>query len=86
LLINGEWVDSQTDTWYDVRDPATQELVTRVPQATPEELKEAARAAELAFKDWRKQSILTRQKLMLDLQYAIRENMVSYFMNQYDIF
>jgi malonate-semialdehyde dehydrogenase (acetylating)/methylmalonate-semialdehyde dehydrogenase len=59
-----------------VHNPATQELVTRVPQATPKELKEAAHAASLAFKTWRKSSILARQRIMLDLQKAIRDNMV----------
>ncbi|KAI9590866.1 Aldehyde/histidinol dehydrogenase [Syncephalis fuscata] len=75
LLINGEWTESQTDTWYDVHNPATQELVTRVPQATPQELKEATHAASLAFKQWRNSSVLSRQRIMLDLQKAIRDNM-----------
>ncbi|KAI0229766.1 hypothetical protein L0F63_003342 [Massospora cicadina] len=54
---------------------ATQELLTRVPQSTPEELKEATLAANLAFKTWRNTSVLTRQRKMLDLQVLIRDNM-----------
>ena len=38
LIINGEKVRSTTDTWLDVLNPATQEVVARVPMATKEEV------------------------------------------------
>ncbi|KAJ1910363.1 hypothetical protein H4219_006227 [Mycoemilia scoparia] len=75
LYINGEFIESQATTHYDVINPATQEIVTKVPQATPQELQEAVRSAQLAFKEWRRTSVLTRQRKMLDLQYLIRQNM-----------
>lgn len=75
LFINGEFTESQTSDWVDVHNPATQEVVSRVPKATAKELDEAAHCAELAFKDWRRTSVLTRQRKMLDLQHAIRANM-----------
>ncbi|KAJ1948081.1 hypothetical protein FBU59_001757 [Linderina macrospora] len=75
LFINGEFVESQTTEWIDVHNPATQELVTRVPKATPQELQEAAASAQSAFKEWRRTSVLTRQRKMLDLQHAVRHNM-----------
>ena len=34
LLINGEWVESQTTVWRDVVNPATQEVLSKVPFAT----------------------------------------------------
>lgn len=37
-FINGRMVESKTKRWIDVRNPATQELVCRVPQSTPEEV------------------------------------------------
>jgi hypothetical protein len=55
---------------------ATQELVTRVPQATQAELNEATKSAASAFKEWKKTTVLTRQRKMLDLQDAIKDNMV----------
>lgn len=73
LYINGEFIDSQTNKWFELRNPATQEIVTYVPQATPQELKEASRVAQDSFKSWRKSSVLTRQRVMLDLQALIRE-------------
>ncbi|KAJ3329864.1 hypothetical protein HDU93_000753 [Gonapodya sp. JEL0774] len=73
LYIHGEFVESQTDKWFEVRDPATQELVTRVPQATAAEHAEAAKSAASAFKEWRKTSPLTRQRKMLDYQMIIKD-------------
>ncbi|TPX32445.1 hypothetical protein SmJEL517_g04458 [Synchytrium microbalum] len=75
LYIGGEFFESQTSKWFELRNPATQELVTMVPQATPQELKHAARSAEDAFKTWKKTSVLTRQRVMLNLQALIRDNM-----------
>ncbi|KAJ1332446.1 methylmalonate-semialdehyde dehydrogenase (acylating) [Batrachochytrium salamandrivorans] len=75
LYINGQFINSQTDQWFELRNPATQEIVTYVPQATPSELKEAARNSQDAFKTWRKSSVLSRQRIMLDLQLLIRNNM-----------
>ncbi|MEB0065239.1 malonate-semialdehyde dehydrogenase, partial [Pseudomonas sp. RTC3] len=34
LLIGGEWVDSQTNEWHDIDNPATQEVLAQVPFAT----------------------------------------------------
>ncbi|KAJ3047593.1 Methylmalonate-semialdehyde dehydrogenase [acylating] mitochondrial [Rhizophlyctis rosea] len=75
LYINGEFIESQTDKWIELHNPATQQLVTLVPQPTHAELKHASRCAEEAFKTWRKTSILTRQRVMLNMQFLIRDNM-----------
>lgn len=39
LFINGEFVQSKTDKWIDLRDPATNEVIFKVPQATKEEVR-----------------------------------------------
>ncbi|KAI8873631.1 Methylmalonate-semialdehyde dehydrogenase [Ramicandelaber brevisporus] len=75
LFVGGKFVESQTSDWIPLINPATQELVTKVPQATTEELNEASRVAADAFKTWRKSSVLTRQRKLLDLQQAVRHNM-----------
>ena len=54
---------------------ATNELISLVPQATPDELAYAAKSASEAFKAWKKTTVLTRQRVMLDLQLLIRQNM-----------
>lgn len=40
-----------------------------------DELKEATKSAEAAAKEWKKTTALHRQRVMLDLQYLIRQNM-----------
>ncbi|KAG0329261.1 hypothetical protein BGZ99_002809 [Dissophora globulifera] len=75
LFINGEFIDSKTDKWIELRNPATNEIVTMVPEATQEELNYAADSAAEAFKTWRKTTVLHRQRKMLDLQLLIRDNM-----------
>lgn len=75
LLINGEFVESQTTDWRDVINPATQEVLARVPFATPEEVNRAVAGAAAAFKTWRKTPIGARSRVFLKYQQLIRENM-----------
>ncbi len=75
LLINGQMVESQTTQWRDVVNPATQEVLARVPFATADEVNAAVANAKEAFKTWRKTPIGTRARIFLKLQQLIRENM-----------
>lgn len=75
LVINGVFVESTTTQWRDVINPATQQVLARVPLATPEELAAAVAAAHTAFKTWRKTPIGTRARIFLKYQQLIRENM-----------
>ncbi|GGI90565.1 CoA-acylating methylmalonate-semialdehyde dehydrogenase [Halopseudomonas pertucinogena] len=75
LLINGEFVESKTDQWRDVVNPATQEVLARVPFATQDEINAAVANAKEAFKTWRKTPIGARARIFLKYQQLIRENM-----------
>jgi malonate-semialdehyde dehydrogenase (acetylating)/methylmalonate-semialdehyde dehydrogenase len=72
--INGQFKDSKATKWYDIYNPATQELVNRVPQTTKEEFNEAVSSAEEAFKTWKDVPILVRQRYMFDLLAKLKEN------------
>ena len=74
LLINGEFVESQTSEWREVINPATQEVLAKVPFATAEVETAIASAAE-AFKTWRKTPIGARARIFLKYQQLIREHM-----------
>ena len=74
LLINGEFIESKTDQWRDVINPATQEVLARVPFATPDEINAAVANAKEAFKTWRKTPIGARARIFLKYQQLIREN------------
>ena len=74
LFINGEFVESHTNKWIDVHNPATNEVVTRVPCTTQAEMTAAVDAAQNAFASWSEQSVLSRQRVMFNLQELIRAN------------
>ncbi|XP_011087968.1 methylmalonate-semialdehyde dehydrogenase [acylating], mitochondrial [Sesamum indicum] len=73
-LIGGSFVDSHSSDSIDVLNPATQEVVSRVPLTTKEEFKSAVAAAKEAFPSWRNTPITTRQRVMFKLQDLIRKN------------
>ncbi|KZT37434.1 Methylmalonate-semialdehyde dehydrogenase [Sistotremastrum suecicum HHB10207 ss-3] len=73
-FIGGEFVESKAEKWIDVHDPATQTLLSRVPETTSDEFEQAVSAAEEAFKSWRRTSVVTRQRAVLELQHLVRSN------------
>ncbi|WP_246793989.1 CoA-acylating methylmalonate-semialdehyde dehydrogenase [Burkholderia perseverans] len=74
LLIDGEFVESSTSEWRDIVNPATQEVLARVPFATVDEVDAAARAAHAAFAKWKTTPIGARMRIMLKYQELIRAN------------
>lgn len=74
LFIDGQFVDSKATQYVDLHDPATNELVTKVPLSTKEEMEAAVESSKKAFESWSKTSVLTRQQLMLKLQAVIRRD------------
>ncbi|KAF5861345.1 hypothetical protein ETB97_000382 [Aspergillus alliaceus] len=73
-FLDNEFVASKATTWIDLHDPATNNLVTRVPQSTDEELRAAVRSAEKAFPAWRATSVIARQQIMFKFVSLIRAN------------
>ena len=74
LLIDGQWVASSTQEWRDIVNPATQQVLARVPFATTDEVNAAVAAAQRAFKTWRLTPLGARMRIMLKLQALIREH------------
>jgi len=74
MLINGQFIESSTDQWIPVTNPATNEIVSYCPESTAEEKAAAAMAASQAFKTWKDTSIITRQQVMFKFQQLIKEN------------
>ncbi|XP_046582024.1 LOW QUALITY PROTEIN: probable methylmalonate-semialdehyde dehydrogenase [acylating], mitochondrial [Haliotis rubra] len=75
MFIDGQMVESKTDKWIDVNDPATNEVVTRVPECTQDEMNAAVASATEAFKSWSQTTILTRQQIMFRFQQLIKDNL-----------
>lgn len=74
-LIGGKFLESRSEASIDVINPATQEVVSRVPLTTGEEFKAAVEAAKSAFPKWRNTPITSRQRIMFKLQELIRRDM-----------
>ena len=52
-FVNGLWTDSQSGKTIEVNNPATMEIVGKVPNFTAEETKSAIDHAEKAFQSWK---------------------------------
>ncbi|MFL0808163.1 MAG: CoA-acylating methylmalonate-semialdehyde dehydrogenase [Oceanobacter sp.] len=74
LLINGELVQSESQTLIPVTNPATQEVIAQVPCATAAEVDRAVAAAQEAFESWKEKSVGDRARLMLRYQHLLKEN------------
>ncbi|MDI5932765.1 CoA-acylating methylmalonate-semialdehyde dehydrogenase [Halomonas sp. M4R5S39] len=74
MYIDGQAVPSQSQEWRDVVNPATQDVVARVPFCSAEEVDRAVASAKAAFKEWRKTPLAKRQRIMLKFQALIREH------------
>ncbi|KAL7781782.1 aldehyde dehydrogenase [Trichoderma afarasin] len=73
-FIDNEFRLSQSMNFIPVHDPATNNLVTRVPMMTGDELQLAIESAQNAFSSWSKTSIIARQQIMFRYVGLIKEN------------
>lgn len=73
-FVNNEFVKSKSTTWFDIHDPATNEVVLRVPQLTPEELEEAISSAHEAFSEWKNYSVIRRQGIAFRFVELLKKN------------
>ncbi|MEH6651972.1 MAG: CoA-acylating methylmalonate-semialdehyde dehydrogenase [Motiliproteus sp.] len=74
LFINGEFVQSQTDQWIPVTNPATQEVIAQVPCATDAEMEAAIASAATAFETWKEVAVSERARVMLRYQALLKEH------------
>ena len=72
--INGEWMESKSAQLLDVVNPATAEVLARVPLSTREEVESTISAAKEAFRDWRETPPMTRARYMWRLKDLMEEN------------
>ncbi|HIP86924.1 MAG TPA: CoA-acylating methylmalonate-semialdehyde dehydrogenase [Anaerolineales bacterium] len=71
--IDGEWVESSGET-LEVGNPATGEVIARVPLSTPKEVDQAVAAAKAAFEEWRETPPLVRARYMFRLKGLMEEH------------
>jgi succinate-semialdehyde dehydrogenase/glutarate-semialdehyde dehydrogenase len=76
--VNGQWVASQSGKTYEIRNPASGELLTRVPSMVGEDARLAIAAAEAALPEWRSKTAKERANLLrgwFDLMMAHQESL-----------
>ncbi len=73
-FINGEYVASKGNDFFDLVSPVTGEVYAQSPNATEAEVDAAYTAAKEAFKIWGRSTPSTRQKALLNLADAIEAN------------
>src|SRR5512135_466218 len=74
MLIGGESVESVGNQTYEIRNPATGELVDVVQKGGREDAKRAVDAADDAFKEWRKTSAEERSNILFKGIESVRAN------------
>ncbi|WP_394173915.1 CoA-acylating methylmalonate-semialdehyde dehydrogenase [Thalassotalea litorea] len=74
LLIDGKKLSSKSQQYLDVLNPATQDVVAKVPMATIEEVDAAIESAHRAFLTWSKTPLTKRMRIMLKFQQLLQDN------------
>ena len=73
MLINGEFIDSSSGSMISVINPATEEVISEVPNGTAGDVDAAVLAAERAQKTWCKLPAIKRAGYLREIAEAIRE-------------
>ncbi|MFI7230212.1 aldehyde dehydrogenase family protein [Nonomuraea angiospora] len=73
LYIGGSWTASASDEFIDVVNPATEEIIDRVPAGSPDDVESAAGAARRAFPGWSETAASERGKLLGDAAELLKQ-------------
>lgn len=72
--IDGHWVSSYSDGTIDVKNPASQEIIAKVPQGSVQDVQKAAEAAAKAFPEWRNVPAHRRVQYLFKLKTLLEDN------------
>ncbi|MFC0474865.1 NAD-dependent succinate-semialdehyde dehydrogenase [Robertmurraya beringensis] len=76
MYINGQWIGDECETFINVMNPATNEVIGMIPNGGTPEAKAAVDAAHLAFKTWSKKTADERSQLLMKWFHLIDEHKV----------
>lgn len=77
MYIDGDWCDGSDGEYGEVINPATEEVLARLPHAGTADLDRALRAAAKGFEVWRRTSPAERGKIMRKAADLMRERLES---------
>ncbi|HEX9202754.1 MAG TPA: aldehyde dehydrogenase family protein, partial [Vicinamibacteria bacterium] len=76
MLIDGEWVPARSGKTFEVKNPATDEVLARVPDGAAEDVDRAVEAARRAFDEaWRDVTAQERGRILLRLAEVVRREL-----------
>ncbi|MEK3796645.1 CoA-acylating methylmalonate-semialdehyde dehydrogenase [Peribacillus sp. FSL H8-0477] len=73
-FIGGAWVDSQADKFEDIPNPATGEILAKVPLSTTEDVEQAVTSAKEAFLTWKKVPVPQRARVLFRYQQLLHDH------------
>ena len=73
MYINGKFVESSNGKWIDVLNPSTEEVISRQPEGTIEDVEVALDAARSAQKEWARTPVCERAVYLTKIADGIRK-------------
>jgi malonate-semialdehyde dehydrogenase (acetylating) / methylmalonate-semialdehyde dehydrogenase len=73
-FVNGRWVESRSNEWRDVINPASGEVIASVPMSDEAEVLAAIQAAQAAFPAWRRTPAEDRIQPLFKLKMLLEEH------------
>ena len=74
LLIDGEFIESNSKDYLEVTNPLSQEVLCEVPCASWDEVDKAVSSAAKAFVSWKETPPPERARLMMEYQFLLKRN------------
>lgn len=73
MYIDGRFIDNKSGKWIDVLNPSTEEVISRMPDGSVAEAREAIEAAEKAQGDWERLPAIQRAGYLMKIAAGIRK-------------
>ena len=73
-FVSGVWIDSESDARSDVINPATGEIIARVPLSSSEDVEAAVLAAQTAFESWSRTPVPKRARVLFHYWQLLQEH------------
>lgn len=75
LYINGTWQPAESSEWFEVENPATEEMIARVARGDAFDVAQAVGAAKSAFDGWRWVAANARAEMLHEVAHLARKHM-----------
>ncbi|WP_347550164.1 aldehyde dehydrogenase [Pseudalkalibacillus hwajinpoensis] len=73
IYINGEFISSNGEEMLDVINPATEEVISRIPKSNEKDVERAIEAAKASQRDWEKKPSIERAEYLYTIANKVEE-------------